>query len=106
VSLADEMKADIAEMIADLPASFSYKGASYNCTCSPVGKTARVDPEGIFNNYDIEIVAAVWAGTKPPVKDVVQVTDAALELSAVNYWIMDSIIDAGGLTLRLRRGRE
>lgn len=106
MSLADEMKADIAEMIADFPASFTYKGASYNCTCSPISQTARVDPEGIFNNRDLEVVAANWTGAKPPIKDVVQVTDTALELSAVRYWIMDSIIDPGGLTLRLRRGRE
>lgn len=106
MTLASEMAADIVEMIADFTATFTYNGTSYNCTCSPVARSSQVDPEGIFQNHELEICSATYTGTKPPVKSVIIVTDSALELSAVNYWVMDSTLDFGGLTMRLRRGRQ
>lgn len=106
MTLASEMAADIADAIADFPASWSYRGASHACTCSPVTRSAQVEAEGVFQNFDLELVSASYAGDIPNPKEVIQVTDANQGISAVNYWVMESIRDFGGLTLRVKRGRQ
>ena len=104
MTLASEMAGDIAEILADLPASFAFAGASHNCTCSPVTRGSTVDPDGILQNYDLEIACAVYVGDIPPPKRVIQVTDAGQNLDGVNFVVVDIVRDPAGLLLKCRRG--
>ena len=100
------MRADIAAVVADFPATLTWGGQTVACVISPEEKADDVQDIGEFINRDLEAVSelADWTDSAPPAnRQVVAVTYAAMGLSGVNFRIESQTRDDAGITMRLRR---
>ena len=91
---------DMRGIIADQPIACSFGAVTFDATKSEIRRTNDVQAEGTLNEADLEIMAVVADLTAglPDVQDVMTV-------AAVNYHVVDRIIEPFGVTVHfvLRR---
>lgn len=106
MSLRDEMAGDLAEIIADLPSSILFSGATIAATISPLTREDQTETNGVFQNFDVQAVAAITAFPVVPMpNDACWVTDSANGLDNVRFIIKSVMRGGEAYTLTAKRGR-
>ena len=82
----DEFRADLAEVVGDLPATFTFSGTTYTGFKSQRGSTEDLEPGGFLDESDFRLhvplqvkVSGTWANTfavEPGLGGIVVVTSS------------------------------
>ncbi len=108
MSLTDEMARDLAEMINDFPASIcmAQSGTPIPATVSPLTRENQTETNGVFQNYDAQVVASLSGfASIPEPNDACWVTDTATGMNNTRCIIKSVMRDGAALTFTVKRGR-
>ncbi|MBU0706697.1 hypothetical protein KJ662_05595 [Patescibacteria group bacterium] len=66
-TLGIDFDGDLAEMVADMPASVTIGGTAYACAASPVAVGAQIDMGGVFSRVDFRLIVRTSLFSTRPV---------------------------------------
>jgi hypothetical protein len=81
----DEFDDDLAEIISDLPVTFTYSGADYTGMRSAVDTSKEMEDGGYLGKLDLVLVArtAVFTVTTPGVNSLITISGVVYRVATV-----------------------
>jgi len=102
---ASKLAADVAAGIGNMPGQIKYAGVTISASVSPIADADNLDPEGILNESDCEVVAlrSAFVNTGiPATRATVQARQTESD-EWTSFYVEGRTFDVSSVTLRLRR---